>query len=91
MQRAENGDVGLNFARDNITAIFAGILKVDPSAINDDSSPENIPEWDSVAAMHLVAAIEERFGIELSTREIMSMRTVGLVRSVLRKKGIEDA
>jgi acyl carrier protein len=81
----------LNFARGNVAVIFAGILKVDPSTINDESSPDNVPEWDSVAAMHLVAAIEERFGVVLSTREIMSMRTVGLVRSVLRKKGIDDA
>lgn len=75
----------------SVVAVFSEVLGIDPETLNDDSSPETVAQWDSVAVMELVAAIEERFGVELSTREIMSMRTIGLVRSVLRRKGIEDA
>ena len=32
---------------------------------------------------------EDTFDIELSTREIMGMRTVGHARALLREKGIE--
>jgi acyl carrier protein len=76
---------------DRVTTIFAEVLGVPASGLNDDSSPDNTLNWDSVAAMSLVAAVEEAFGVELSTREIMSMRTIGLVRSVLRRKGVADA
>ena len=81
----------MNGSRSGVVAVFSEVLGVDPETLNDDSSPETVSQWDSVAVMELVAAIEERFGVELSTREIMAMRTIGLVRSVLRRKGIEDA
>jgi len=41
-------------------------------------------------AMNLVVALEEAFAVKLSTREIVSMRSVALVRKVLRAKGISD-
>ena len=73
---------------DSLIAIFAETLSVDAASLDDDSSPDNISQWDSVNAMHLVDAIEQAFSIKLSTAEIMSMSTIGLARSVLRKKGL---
>jgi acyl carrier protein len=73
-----------------IEKTFSDILGVPEEKINDDSSPENTPEWDSLQAMNLVTALEEAFDVRLSTKEIVSMRTVGLVRKVLRAKGVQD-
>ena len=74
-----------------VATIFGEVLGIDPEQITDDSSPENTPQWDSLQAMNLVVAIEEAFDLRLSTREIISMRTVGLVRKVLTAKGVTDA
>lgn len=73
-----------------IEQAFSEVLGVPVEKINDATTPENTPEWDSLQAMNLVVAIEEAFGVKLSTREIVSMRSVGLVRKVLRSKGIND-
>ncbi|MBV8564866.1 MAG: acyl carrier protein [Methylobacteriaceae bacterium] len=73
---------------DLVHQVFAQVLKLAPSDITDETSPDNTSQWDSLAAMNLVAAIEEGFSVELTTREIMSMRTVGMARLVLRKKGV---
>jgi len=43
-----------------------------------------------LAAMDLAMAIQDEFGVKLTTRDIMAMRSVGLVRKVLRAKGIAD-
>jgi acyl carrier protein len=40
--------------------------------------------------MNLVVALEEAFDTRLSTKEIVSMRSVGLVRKVLKSKGVTD-
>jgi len=40
--------------------------------------------------MNLVAALEDTFGVELTTTDIMRMRSVGIVRDVLRAKGVAD-
>ena len=73
-----------------VASVFSEVLGVPPESIGDETSPENTPQWDSLNAMNLVVALEGAFNIRFSTKEIVSMRTVGLVRKVLRAKGIED-
>jgi acyl carrier protein len=73
---------------DKLILVFAETLGVDPSTLCDESTPDNTEKWDSVKAMELVASIEEAFLIELKTKEIMSMRSIGLARNLLAKKGV---
>lgn len=73
---------------DALTAVFAEILEVEASLLGEDSSPDNLKEWDSLAAMKLVSAIEEKFNVQLSTKEIMKMSTIGLARKTLRNKNV---
>ena len=72
---------------DPIIKVFSEVLSIPSEQISDQTSPENTPAWDSLQAMNLVVAIEESFSVKFSTKEIVSMRTVGLVRQVLRDKG----
>lgn len=73
---------------DKLAETFAAVLNVDAASLNDESAPENTPSWDSMSAVRLVAAIEETFGIELTTTEILRMRSIGMARDVLRRKGV---
>jgi acyl carrier protein len=73
---------------DALTLLFAEVLKVDPATLSEDTSPKDIPTWDSLGALNLVVAIEAKFGKKLSARDIMSMRTIGLSRGVLLKKNV---
>jgi acyl carrier protein len=77
-------------AADRLRDVFCDVLGLPPERMSDATSPETTSEWDSLAAMNLVAALEETFGVELSTMEIMKMRSVGIVREVLRAKGVPD-
>jgi acyl carrier protein len=72
---------------DSLIELFAEVLEVNPGRLNDDSSPDNVKEWDSLSAMKLVNAIEEEFNVQLSTKDIMKMSTIGLARKALRSKG----
>ncbi len=73
---------------DALIQLFAEVLQVDPTDLNEDSSPDNVKQWDSLAAMELVAAIEEKFKVQLSTKEIMKMSTIGRARKVLQGKSV---
>jgi acyl carrier protein len=74
-----------------VAKVFSEVLGVSPAQITDETSPDNTPQWDSMAAMNLVVAIEDEFDIRLSTAEIVSMRNVAIVRKVLTTKGVVDA
>ena len=73
---------------DTLAETFAAVLKLDAASLTDESAPENTPSWDSLSAVRLVAAIEETFNVELTTTEILRMRSIGMARDVLRRKGV---
>jgi acyl carrier protein len=74
-----------------VAKVFSEVLGVPPDTITDATSPDNTPQWDSMAAMNLVVAIEDEFDIRLTTAEIVSMRNVAIVKKVLTAKGVADA
>jgi acyl carrier protein len=74
-----------------VAKVFSEVLGIAPERVTDETSPDNTPQWDSLAAMNLVVAIEDEFDLRLSTAEIISMRNVAIVRKVLRTKGVADA
>lgn len=69
---------------DPLTELFSEVLNVNASELNEDSSPDTVKAWDSLAAMALVAAIEERFDVRLSTKQIMKMSTIARARKALQ-------
>jgi acyl carrier protein len=73
---------------DVLIELFAEVLSTNPAELSEESSPANVKRWDSLAAMNLVAAIEDRFSVRLSTREIMKMSTIGRARKTLQEKGV---
>lgn len=74
---------------DRLIDLFAEELEVEVDELNDESSPENVESWDSLAAMRLVCAIEEEFDVRLGTGDIMKMNTIGRAREALKKMGVE--
>jgi acyl carrier protein len=75
---------------DRLLDVFSQGLKLPASDLSDDTSPSNTSAWDSLAAMEMVVLIEDAFDVRLKTSEIMKMRSIGLARSVLRSKGVEE-
>lgn len=73
---------------DALVQLFAEVLEVDPQELNDNSSPDNVKQWDSLAVMKLVVAIEEKFKVQLSTKEIMKMSSIGRARKTLQSKKV---
>lgn len=74
---------------DRLLNLFAEELEVSVTELSDVSSPDTVMNWDSLAAMRLVAAIESEFSVRLTTREAMKMRSIGIVRAVLRGKNVD--
>ncbi len=74
-----------------VVQVFSSVLEMPIEQITDRTSTSNTPEWDSLAGMNLVLAIEAEFRVKLTSKEINSMRTVGIVRRVLTSKGVVDA
>lgn len=69
--------------------IFAESLGIDFDSITDELSYNSIPEWDSIAHMALVAAIDEAFDIMMDTDDVIDMSSFAKAKEILKKYGVE--
>lgn len=71
-----------------LNEVFAKALAVDASLINDSLQYQSIAQWDSVAHMQLIAAIEDSYDVMLDTDDIIEMSSVAKAREILAKYGV---
>jgi acyl carrier protein len=68
-----------------LMAAFSAALDIAPDEVLDELAYQSIPQWDSVAHMALIAALEEMFGVMLDTDEILEISSVAKARQILVK------
>lgn len=70
---------------DRVKEIMGAVFEVDPSTINDSTSPDTIENWDSIRHMSLVVALEEEFGVQFDDDQIADMQSYKLVLLTLQE------
>jgi len=65
--------------------VLATLFDISPDEINETSSPDTLPAWDSLGHMHLVVGLEEEFGIQLSVEQTLNMMNFELVCSTVQE------
>ena len=68
--------------------IFSETLGIDTARVVDGLEYNSIKEWDSVAHMALIAALEENYDIMLETEDVIDMSSVGRAREILSKYSV---
>lgn len=70
-----------------LTKVFADTFGI---AVNEVAGLQyqGIEQWDSVGHMTLVAAIEDEFGIEMDTDDIIDMSSFEKAKEIVAKYGI---
>lgn len=58
---------------------FAAVLKIDTDTINDDSSPETHFEWDSLAHVQLILALEKACSVEIPPDTAIELESFKMV------------
>lgn len=72
--------------KDKANEIISRVLGIDIEQVDETLSPDTSDNWDSLATMHLIVAIEDCFDIRLSTSEVMEITSVGSLYRILEKR-----
>lgn len=76
--------------RDDILAkvqeVFRDELEVEDLVLTDETTADDVEEWDSLSHVQLVVALEKAFGIKFTSREILSWDNVGDLVDCIAKK-----
>lgn len=71
---------------EKLNEIFCDVLDLDEVQLTDETSAEDIEEWDSLSHIQLIVAIEKEFKLKFTSKEIMSWKNVGeMVDCILSK------
>lgn len=68
--------------------LIAKVLDVEKEIINDESSPENIPSWDSFNGLMIVSELENNFNVKFTIGEVLAVKNFRDIKDALKKHGI---
>ena len=74
--------------KERVLNVMAAVLDVPVGTLNEDSSPDNVEQWDSLHHMNLVLGLEQEFGIQFTEDEIIEMLNAALIIAILQERGI---
>ena len=75
---------------DRIYRVVSEVFGVPIEEVNGESSPDTIPNWDSLSHISLILSLEAEFGVSLSPEDVMEMLSVRLIQTILAEHGITD-
>lgn len=72
---------------EKLNEIFEDVLDLDETPnLTEETTANDIEEWDSLAQIQLVVAIEKAFAIKFTSQEMMSWKSVGeMVDTIVNK------
>lgn len=76
----------MNKILQDLQDIFRDIFDDDEIILQDHTSSKDIEDWDSLAQMSLIAAIEKHFQIKFKIEEIVGLKNVGEMVELIHKK-----
>jgi acyl carrier protein len=76
-------------AREKLEGAFMQALGIPTETAFDSLSYRSIEQWDSVAHMQLVNAIERTFNVMLETEEVLSLSNFLKAKEILEKHGVD--
>ena len=73
---------------EKLNVIFEDVLDLEGGAnLSDETSANDIEEWDSLSHVQLVVAVEKAFKVKFTSSEIMKWQNVGqMVDTILSKQ-----
>lgn len=67
--------------------LFREVLENEDITLTQETTAQDIEEWDSINHIYLVVEIEKHFAIKFSSSEILQWKNVGeMIDSVIAKK-----
>ena len=74
---------------EKLKRVLANIFNINIDEIDDATSVDSVPQWDSLKHLNLVLALEHEFNITLSTEQTVEILNYPLIKAVLGEHGIQ--
>ena len=59
-----------------VQEVFREELELDDLVLSDETTADDVEEWDSLSILSIIATLSEKYNISLSSEDIKKVRTV---------------
>lgn len=67
---------------------LAEIFETSPDQLTEDASPNQIPGWESVAALGVISLLDDAGVGEITTEDAAAFKTIGAILAFAKIRGI---
>ena len=71
---------------EKMNEVFRDVFDDEALMISEETTSEDIEDWDSFAQMNLIVAMEKQFGLKFNIKEINSLKNVGEMIMLIRSR-----
>jgi acyl carrier protein len=69
-----------------VQSAFQSAFAVDPRSITLNTTPEDVPAWDSMGHVTLASSLEQTFGLTFDVDDLMEMENVKEICRIVQSK-----
>ena len=62
---------------EQLNEVFQDVFDDEDIIVNDETTAEDIEDWDSLEHINLIVAVEKKFGIKFNMGEVNKFKNVG--------------
>lgn len=70
---------------ERIKDVMSAVFEIDADLINEESSQDNIENWESIKTLDLIVALEEEFGVTIPLEEVGNMTNFKYIKLMIEE------
>jgi acyl carrier protein len=72
--------------REPLTAVLRDVFDDETLVLHPAMTAADVENWDSLTHINLITAVERKFKVRFTTAEVTSLKNVGELASLIRRK-----
>ncbi len=72
---------------ERLNKVFQEVFDDETIEVNEDTTSEDIDDWDSFEHINLIVAVEEEFSIKIPMGKVVTMKNVGEMADIILQLG----
>jgi acyl carrier protein len=70
----------------DLNEVFRDVFDDESITVTDETTSDDIDDWDSLEHINLIAAVEQQFGIKFNMGQIVTMKNVGEMVNIIESQ-----
>lgn len=71
---------------DGLNEVFQDVFDDEDIVVNENTTADDIDDWDSLEHINLIVATEKKFGIKFTMSEVTGMKNVGEMADIIAER-----